>query len=169
MEKVGFIIFLVTLWPETINIFSNDMDFTGKIIQVLEPRRGTSSRTGNEWICGQYVIESVDQQFPRKMYFEVFGADKMQQFNLQLGEVVTVSFDVDAREFNGRWFNSIRAFRVDRNQDAAAPVAQPDAAPFGTAPAPSAAPAASAAPTAAPADLTAGAPFASNPGEDLPF
>ena len=112
MEKVGFIIFLVTLWPETFNIFSNDMDFTGKIIQVLEPRRGTSSRTGNEWICGQYVIESVDQQFPRKMYFEVFGADKMQQFNLQLGEVVTVSFDVDAREFNGRWFNSIRAYDV---------------------------------------------------------
>lgn len=145
------------------------MDFTGKIIQVLEPRRGTSSRTGNEWVCGQYVIETVDQQFPRKMFFEVFGADKIQQFNLQLGELVTVSFDVEAREFNGRWFNSIRVFRVERAQAGAAPVAQPSAVPFGAAPVASETPAQTTAPASAASDLTAGAPFASNAGEDLPF
>lgn len=142
------------------------MEITGKIIAVLEPRKGTSSRTGSEWICGQYVLETMDQ-YPRKLFFEVFGADRMQQFNIQMGEIMTVSFDIDAREYQGRWFNGVRAFRVDRNVQAtpvaAAPVA-PDTAPFGGAPVPTQAPAA----TAAPADTTV--PFAPQAeGEDLPF
>lgn len=142
------------------------MEITGKIIAVLEPRKGISSRTGSEWICGQYVLETMDQ-YPRKLFFEVFGADRMQQFNIQLGEVMTVSFDIDAREYQGRWFNGVRAFRVDRNVQtapmAAAPVA-PDTTPFGGAPVPTQAPAAPA--TEAPA----AAPFAPQAeGEDLPF
>ena len=141
------------------------MEITGKIIAVLEPRKGTSSRTGSEWICGQYVLETMDQ-YPRKLFFEVFGADRMQQFNIQLGEVMTVSFDIDAREYQGRWFNGVRAFRVDRNVQGApvaAPVA-PDTAPFGGAPVPTQAPA------AAPTDANAAVPFAPQAeGEDLPF
>ena len=57
--------------------------------------------------------------------FDVFGADKIAQFNIQVGEELNVYFDVDAREWNGRWFNSIRAWKVDR-VSAQAPVA-PDA------------------------------------------
>ena len=140
------------------------MEITGKIIAVLEPRKGTSNRTGNEWICGQYVLETMDQ-YPRKLFFEVFGSDRMQQFNIQMGEIMTVSFDIDAREYQGRWFNTVRAFRVDRNVQAApvaaAPVA-PDTSPFGGAPVPTQAPAAAPAATAAPF-----APQAE--GEDLPF
>jgi hypothetical protein len=143
------------------------MEITGKIIAVLEPRKGTSSRTGSEWICGQYVLETMDQ-YPRKLFFEVFGADRMQQFNIQLGEIMTVSFDIDAREYQGRWYNGVRAFRVDRNVQAApmataAPVA-PDTTPFGGAPVPTQAPAAPAAPAA---ETTPFAPQAE--GEDLPF
>lgn len=139
------------------------MEITGKIIAVLEPRKGTSSRTGSEWVCGQYVLETMDQ-YPRKLFFEVFGADRIQQFNIQSGEVMTVSFDIDAREYNGRWFNGVRAFRVDRNvqtMPTAAPM--PDTTPFQ----PQSAPVASPMPTSAPVET---APFAdSNPGDDLPF
>ena len=46
--------------------------------------------------------------------FDVFGADKIASFNIQSGEELTVSFDVDAHEYNGRWFNSIRAWKVER-------------------------------------------------------
>jgi len=42
----------------------------------------------------------------------VFGADRLERFNLQVGQEVTVSFDIDAHEYNGRWFNNIRAFDV---------------------------------------------------------
>jgi len=104
------------------------MEIVGKIIQVLEPRRGTSSRTGSEWICGQYVLETEDQ-YPKKVFFEVFGEDRIKQFNIQMGERLEVSIDIDAHEYKGRWFNSVRAFRVNRNiQPSAVPGAYPQAA-----------------------------------------
>ena len=88
------------------------MELTGKVIAVLEPRGGVS-KTGNPWKVQEYVIETHDQ-YPRKMCFDVFGEDKISQFNIQMGEELTVSFDIDAREWQGRWFNSIRAWKVER-------------------------------------------------------
>ena len=82
------------------------MEFTGKIIAILQPRGGVS-KSGNEWKSQEYVIEDHGQ-YPRKMCFDVFGADKIEQFNIQMGEELTVSFDVDARQWQDRWFNSIR-------------------------------------------------------------
>lgn len=93
------------------------MELAGKVIVVLEPRGGVS-KNGNEWKVQEYVIETHDQ-YPRRMCFDVFGADKIQQFNIQVGEELNVFFDIDAREWQGRWFNSIRAWKVERvNADA---------------------------------------------------
>lgn len=138
------------------------MELIGKIIQVLPERGGTSARTGSEWRVGTYVLETTTDRFPRKMVFEVFGSDKIQQFNIQPGEMVRVSFDIDAHEYQGRWFNSIRAWNVDRNVATMnqMPAGAPDMTPFG------AAPAAPAMGTAAPADQ---APFPGSGSDDLPF
>ena len=86
------------------------MELAGRVIAVLEPKGGTS-RNGNEWKVQEYVIETHDQ-YPRRMCFDVFGDDKIKQFNIQVGEELNVSFDIDAREWQGRWFNSIRAWKV---------------------------------------------------------
>lgn len=108
------------------------MELTGKIIAVLPERGGVSSRTGSEWKVGTYVLETMEQ-YPRKMAFEVFGSDRIAQCAIQLGETLTVSFDIDAREYQGRWFNSIRAWKVDRNvaASAAQPAMPADIPPFG--------------------------------------
>lgn len=105
------------------------MDLTGKVIAILQANSGVSARTGNSWMSQEYVIE-VPGQYPRKMMFRVFGEDRIKQFNIQMGEDLTVSFDIDAHEFNGRWFNDIRAYNVVRGAApvAGAPVA--GAAPF---------------------------------------
>ena len=94
------------------------MELTGKVIAALQPREGVS-RQGNPWKAQEFVIETQDQ-YPRKMCFEIFGAERIEQNigMLQVGNVVKVSFDIDAREWNGRWFNSIRAYRVDLVNDA---------------------------------------------------
>ncbi len=89
------------------------MELTGKIIACLEPRGGVSARTGNQWKSQEFVIETVDQ-YPKKCVFTVFGEDKIAQFNIQLGDTLTVSFDIDAHDWNGRLFNDIRAWKVDR-------------------------------------------------------
>lgn len=103
------------------------MEITGKIIKVLELRGGTSQRTGNAWKSQEYVIET-SENYPRKCVFRVFGEDKINNFGIKEGENLTVSIDIDAHEYNGRWFNDISAWKVDRQQ-AAAP-----AAPSATAP-----------------------------------
>jgi len=123
------------------------MELTGKIIAALPVRSGVSQRTGSEWQLASYVLETQGERFARKMVFEVFGSDRIQQMNIQVGETLRVSFDIDARETSdGRWFNSIRAWAVDRNVDVAPMAAAPSAAPFGPAPVPSSAPAPSQAP-----------------------
>ena len=91
------------------------MDLTGKVIAIMQPRSGTSARTGNPWMSQEYVIE-VPGQYPRKMLFNIFGEDRIKQFNIQAGEEITVQFDIDAREYNGRWFNDIRAYNIIRGQ-----------------------------------------------------
>ena len=115
------------------------MEITGKIIAVLPAQGGVSQRTGNQWKSQDYVIETHDT-YPKKCCFRVFGEEKINQFNIQLGEEMTVSFDIDSHEYQGRWFNDIRAWAVNRNVQVpgAAPVAgvAPTAPMPGVAPAP---------------------------------
>ena len=103
------------------------MELTGKIIAVMEARGGVSSRTGNQWKVQEFVLE-VPGQYVRHMLFSVFGEDRLNQFNIQQGQDYTVSFDIDAREYNGRWFNEIRAYNVTRGQ--VQPAGGPGATPF---------------------------------------
>ena len=92
------------------------MELTGRIIAVLPAQSGVSARTGNNWMSQDYVIE-VPGQFPRKCLFRIFGEDRIKQFAIQQGEDLTVQFDIDAHEFNGRWFNDIRAYNVIRESE----------------------------------------------------
>ena len=140
------------------------MEVVGKIIQVLPIQEGVG-RNGNPWKVQPYVLETLDQ-YPRKVHFEVFGEDRIKQNPCELDQLVTVSFDIESREFNGRWYTSIRAYRIvqgDVTQGAAAPVA-PATAPVAAAPAQPAA-----APAEAPVNVD---PFDASAGDgtsDLPF
>lgn len=88
------------------------MEIKGKIIVVLPERSGVS-QAGKEWMTQEYVLETQDR-YPRKIMFSVFGRDRIEQFDIHLGEVITVKFDIDSKEYNGRWYNSITAWQVER-------------------------------------------------------
>lgn len=131
------------------------MEFTGKIIAVLEARGGVSSRTGNPWKTQDYVIEETMGQFPKRMAFNVFGEENISRFNIQVGQELTVSFDINAREYNGRWYNDIRVWNV-------APAAQAVAQPIAAAAQPSA-------PIAQSAPAASSFTQAADDSSDLPF
>lgn len=133
------------------------MEITGKIIQVL-PEVGGVSKAGNEWKKQEYVLETHDQ-YPKKVCFHIFGADKIAQAAIQPGEELTVSFDIDSREYQGRWFTSINAWKVDRPMAAASQAAPMGVTPDNFAPASVPTAPASSAPDFGPA----------NPIDDLPF
>ena len=120
------------------------MEVVGKIIQVLPAQEGVG-RTGNPWKVQPYVLETFDQ-YPRKVHFEVFGEERIKQNPCDIDQVVTVSFDIESREFNGRWYTSIRAWKIQQGDmtqaaaaapaPAAAPVAAPAAQPAANSPEP---------------------------------
>lgn len=84
---------------------------SGTIYKVLDAREGVSNTTGKSWKVQEYVIEDTHQH---KCVFEVFGEDKIAEWALAVGDIVDVNVDIDAREWNGRWFNSIRAWKLER-------------------------------------------------------
>ena len=99
------------------------MEVVGKIIQVLPEQGGVSKTSGKEWKLQAYVLET-QEQYPKKVHFEVFGEDRIKANPCQLDDVVTVSFDIESREFNGRWYTSIRAWKIQQGV-VAAPVVAP--------------------------------------------
>ena len=123
-------------------------------------------RNGNPWKVQPYVLETLDQ-YPRKVHFEVFGEDRIKQNPCEIDQLVTVSFDIESREFNGRWYTSIRAWRIQQGDTTQVAAPAPAAAPVAAAPAaPAAAPVAAEQPVA-PVD-----PFDASAGDgtsDLPF
>lgn len=125
------------------------MDLTGKIIAALPERGGVAKSSGNSWKVQEFVLET-QEQYPHKMMFSIFGEDKIAQAAIKVGDTVTVSFDINAREFNGRWYNDVRAWKVE-HVDGGAGVA-PAAAPY-------VAPAAPAATPFAPSDEKDDLPF----------
>lgn len=146
------------------------MEISGKIIMVLPERGGVSQRSGSEWKVASYILETMEQ-YPKKCCFEVFGTDRISQFNIQVGQVLTVSLDIDAREYNGRWYNQIRAWKVVPYDPSAvaAPASDPNAA---FAPQPQFPPAPAAdqpAPTVAPAPDAPAPAFTGDSTDDLPF
>ena len=87
------------------------MEVSGMIIAVLPLRTGESAR--GPWKSQDYVIEYYEDnsQYSNKLMFNVFG-DNVDRFAIQQGQQYTVSFNINAREYNGRWYNDLRAWRV---------------------------------------------------------
>lgn len=99
------------------------MDVVGKIIAALPPKSGTSQSTGKPWQVNTYVLQTTEQT-PKNIAFDVFGAERVEQYNLKVGDMVTVSIDIDAHEYNGRWYNQIRAWNVVNHASVQQPTAQ---------------------------------------------
>jgi len=99
------------------------MEFTGKLINIAEPKSGIS-KTGKEWKSLEIVAED-HEEYTHKGVFKIFGADKVDNFlgYHKIGDEVKVSFDLNASEWNGKWYNSLDAWKVEliSNAQLAAP------------------------------------------------
>ena len=136
------------------------MEIEGKIIVKLPPQSGTS-KAGNAWNKQEYVLETMEA-YPKKVCFILFG-DRANQYPMEVGDYVRVSFDIESREFNGRWYTDIRAWKaekVDPNapQQQAPAQAMPAAGPAPAGPAPT-----------GPAPMVSEEDFTQGPNDDLPF
>jgi len=86
------------------------MDMKGRIVQSLGMQTGTSKK--GTWRKQDFILET-QAQYPKKICFSLWG-DKIDQFRLQVGDTVSVSFDLESREYNGRWYTDVRAWKVQK-------------------------------------------------------
>lgn len=89
------------------------MEIGGKILQILPMQSGNTQK--GEWKKQEFIIET-EEQFPKKVCFSLWG-DKVEFIrHFKAGEKVQVSFNIESREFNGRWFTELRAWKMDKSQ-----------------------------------------------------
>lgn len=89
------------------------MEITGILMRKLGERSGVSSRNGNPWKAAEFLVE-IPGQYPRHINFSVRDGQvgRIARFESMVGKTVTVSFDIDAHEYEGRWFNELGAWGV---------------------------------------------------------
>ncbi|MBR3330735.1 MAG: DUF3127 domain-containing protein [Mogibacterium sp.] len=87
------------------------MEQTGILLRKLDEHSGVSQRTGNAWRNAEFLME-VPGQYPQHINFTVTDGQsgRIAHFENHIGKTVTVSFDIDAHEYNGRWYNEVKAW-----------------------------------------------------------
>ncbi len=100
------------------------MEIRGNVFKIL-PEQSGEGKNGR-WVKQGFVIDVAEQKFPKKAYFTAWGDQADQIKKLQMGAAVKVSFDVESREFNEKWYTDLRAWRIDV-ENAAVPGAAPAA------------------------------------------
>jgi hypothetical protein len=86
------------------------MEISGKIISLLQEQTGQGKN--GTWKKQEYILETTGQ-YPKKVCFSIWG-DKIDQFKVNSGDDVEVSFDVESREYNQRWYTELRAWKVSK-------------------------------------------------------
>lgn len=90
----------------------NQNQLSGRVIKVLDTVSGDSKRNvGEKWYRQEFVIETFSQ-YPRQVCFQIWGEDRIKSANVQLGEDVTVIFELSSREYMERWYTSAEARNV---------------------------------------------------------
>ena len=85
------------------------MQLTAKLIQILPIQTGTGKN--GEWKKQDIIVET-DGQYPKKVSISIWG-DKINEQQLTIGNTLTIDFDIESREYSGRWYTDLKAWKID--------------------------------------------------------
>ena len=103
------------------------MELTAKLIQLLPLQTGTGKN--GQWKKQDIIVET-DGTYPKKVCISIWG-DKINENVLKIGSQLAISFDVESREYNGKWYTDVKAWKIEaggtvKNANAdAGPIDQP--------------------------------------------
>lgn len=86
------------------------MEIQGKLIKKLEPQTGQGKN--GTWQKQEFIIETLEQ-YPRKVCISLWGEKVKDLDPIQVGDQLKVSINIESREFNGRWYTDVRAWRIE--------------------------------------------------------
>jgi len=113
------------------------LDLIGKIIQIL-PETGGQSKAGKAWVKQEFILET-QETYPKKVCISMMG-DKLQELKkFKIGDEVKAHLNIESREYNGKWYTNVGAWRLEANSRPGAsggedfyPDAEPDFVPDNT-------------------------------------
>lgn len=91
-----------------------DIQLSGTVTHVLPMQGGVSKSSGKEWKKQSYVLLVEKGQYPRSVTFDIVGAERISNAAIQLNEQITVHLDISCNEWQGKFYNSITCWRVER-------------------------------------------------------
>lgn len=86
------------------------MEIKGRVVQLLPMQSGTGKK--GQWKKQEFILET-QAQFPKKVCMSLWG-DKVDQFSVAEGDEVTAMIDIESREYNGRWYTDVRAWKIEK-------------------------------------------------------
>lgn len=92
------------------------LELRGKIVQVLPLQTGMGKK--GKWEKLDFIIEIPNGQWPRKVCLSLWGEEKINKYDLEVGLEVTASIEIESRESNGRWYTEIRAWKIQWTEQA---------------------------------------------------
>lgn len=99
------------------------MEIKAKLIQVL-PLQSGEGKNG-PWKKQDIIVETLNSQYPKKICVSIWG-DKIDDTVLKVGNQLNIAFDIESREYNGRWYTDVKAWKIDIAQDSAPAEQLPD-------------------------------------------
>ena len=88
------------------------LELEGRITRKLPVQQGTSAR--GAWAKQEFIFEYQEGNFPSQICMNVWGEDKVRDLEkYQVGDKVKISFNLSSREYNGRWYTDVRAWRIE--------------------------------------------------------
>lgn len=88
------------------------MEIKGKIISVLPIATGQGKK--GVWMRQDFVLETLGQ-FPKKIFMSLWGKELIDKYDLEVDLEVTAFFNVESREYNGRWYTELRSYKLEWN------------------------------------------------------
>lgn len=101
------------------------MEVKGRVAQLLQLQTGMGKK--GPWKKQEFILETPGQ-YPKKICLSIWG-DKVDQYNLAVGELISVAVDLESREYNGRWYTEARAWKIEKTSGGGTPP-PPDEEPF---------------------------------------
>ncbi len=87
------------------------LDITGKIVQIMPPVNGVS-KAGKEWVKQEFILET-QETYPRKVCIGMMGEKTSELSRYRVEDIVKVSLNIESREYNGKWYTNVNAWRIE--------------------------------------------------------
>ena len=89
------------------------MEIRGTLIEKLPQFKGSGAR--GEWVKQEFILETRESSYPRKVCMSVFGEEKVRELEgFSEGDTLKASVNIESREYNGRWYTEVRAWRLEK-------------------------------------------------------